>query len=117
MRKYRTTKSEIFSGHGNDAELAGGNRYMKRLFFINYITLVFLLLMPIGVHAQSEQGVGGNPPIAQPLIREGDLAISLVSALKLGTATSEVEAENMLAKAAVLPRNGWIADYPVTPDI
>jgi hypothetical protein len=90
---------------------------MKRLFIVNYITLVYLLLMPIGVHAQAEQGVGGIPPIAQPLIREGDLAVSLVSALKLGTATSEVEAENMLAKVAILPRNGWIADYPVTPDI
>ena len=29
----------------------------------------------------------------------------------------EVEAESRLAEAGIVPRNGWIADYPVTPDI
>ncbi|MGB8518235.1 MAG: hypothetical protein WCD45_10165, partial [Gallionella sp.] len=38
-------------------------------------------------------------------------------ALKLGKATSEAEAESLLGNAGVTPRNGWIADYPVTPDI
>ncbi len=58
-----------------------------------------------------------SPPIAQTLVREGDFAIKLAEALKIGTAKSEAEAESMLASAGVLPRNGWIADYPVTPDI
>jgi len=57
------------------------------------------------------------PAIAQTLVREGDFAIKLVEALKMGWAESEAEAENMLASSGITPRNGWIADYPVTPDI
>ncbi len=57
------------------------------------------------------------PPIAQILIREGDFAIQLAEVLKIGQAQSEAEAESMLASAGIAPKNGWIADYPVTPDI
>jgi len=57
------------------------------------------------------------PPIGQPLVREGDFAVKLAEALKIGQAQSEAEAENMLALAGITPKNGWIADYPVTPDI
>ena len=57
------------------------------------------------------------PPISQVLVREGDLAIKLVEALKVGRAQSEAEAESMLASAGIAPKNGWIADYPVTPDV
>jgi hypothetical protein len=57
------------------------------------------------------------PPVAAPLIREGDFAIKLVEALKMGQVESEAEAESMLASIGIAPQNGWIADYPVTPDI
>ena len=57
------------------------------------------------------------PPIEQALIREGDFAIKLAETLKIGHAQSEAEAESMLASAGITPQNGWIADYPVTPDI
>jgi hypothetical protein len=57
------------------------------------------------------------PPIAQTLIREGDLAVKLTEALKIGQAKSEAEAEDMLTSAGIAPKNGWIADYPVTPDV
>jgi hypothetical protein len=57
------------------------------------------------------------PPIAQALIREGDFAIQLAKALKAGMTQNETEAENLLASAGIAPRNGWIADYPMTPDI
>jgi hypothetical protein len=57
------------------------------------------------------------PPIAQTLTREGDFAIKLAEALKIGQAKSEAEAESMLASAGIAPKNGWIADYPMTPDI
>lgn len=91
---------------------------MKRLFIIAPVALCVLLLMPVGgIHAQSQQAIGEQPLIAQPLVREGDLAIKLADALKLGTAANEAEAENMLGNAGVTPRNGWIADYPVTPDV
>ena len=91
---------------------------MKRLFIIASVAWCVLVLMPVGIHAQSEQVIGGEQaPIAQPLVREGDLAVKLVDALKLGTAASEAEAESLLGNAGVTPRNGWIADYPVTPDV
>ena len=57
------------------------------------------------------------PPIAQALIREGDFAIKLAGALKIGHAQNEAEAESMLGSAGITPKNGWIADYPLTPDI
>jgi hypothetical protein len=57
------------------------------------------------------------PSIAQTLVREGDFAIKLAEILKIGQAKNEAEAESTLASAGVAPKNGWIADYPVTPDI
>jgi hypothetical protein len=35
----------------------------------------------------------------------------------MGTIENETEAEALLASAGVSPKNGWISDYPVTPDI
>ena len=58
-----------------------------------------------------------NPPVEQPLLREGTLAVRMVEALNLGSTTDEVEAESLLSSVGIMPRNGWIADYPVTPDI
>jgi len=69
------------------------------------------------VSAASRETAKPSPPIAQPLIREGEFAIKLAEALKIGTAKSEAEAESMLASAGITPQNGWIADYPMTPDI
>ena len=83
------------------------------LFFI----VGSLLLMHGLAMAQPEQTIAGNPPLEQPLIREGDLAIRLVAALKLASPESETEAESTLSSVDITPRNGWIADYPVTPDI
>jgi hypothetical protein len=60
---------------------------------------------------------GGTPPISVPLVREGDFALSLCPALGLGEAQDESDAETRLGASGVVPRNGWIADYPVTPDI
>ncbi|HUH66596.1 MAG TPA: hypothetical protein VLZ07_09185 [Syntrophales bacterium] len=72
-----------------------------------------LLLIPAAGQTQQE----GPPPIEQQLVREGDFAVKLVSALGIETTQDEIEAESRLGAAGVTPRNGWIADYPVTPDI
>ncbi len=75
---------------------------------------------PLGKMAagvQSGETAAQAPPIAQTLIREGDFAIKLAEVLKIGQAMSEAEAESMLATVGIAPKNGWIADYPVTPDI
>jgi hypothetical protein len=71
----------------------------------------------IGVGPQPGEVATQAPPIAQTLIREGDFAVKLAEALKIGQAQSDAEAEDMLASVSITPKNGWIADYPVTPDI
>jgi hypothetical protein len=105
---------------------------MKRQQF-RKVSVVFvsllLLVMPAMVLAETAapsappaappmmQAKKGPPPVAPQLVREGDFAIKLVAALGLGTTTDEAEAESILGDAGIVPRNGWIADYPVTPDI
>ncbi|MDA8240838.1 MAG: hypothetical protein M0Z67_10775 [Nitrospiraceae bacterium] len=43
--------------------------------------------------------------------------MKLAESLGLGATENEAEAESALSSAGIAPRNGWIADYPVTPDI
>lgn len=69
------------------------------------------------VGAQPRETATQLPPMAQPLIREGDFAIKLAGVLKIGLAKSDAEAESMLALVGIAPKNGWIADYPVTPGV
>lgn len=90
------------------------NKTFVRLFFI--ISSV-LFLMPGVSGAQGSQADGESPPIEQPLVREGDFALTLVEALSLGATEDETEATNILNAAGIAPENGWVADYPVTPDV
>ena len=78
---------------------------------------IVLLMFASESHGQSPYGQTALPPIAAPLIREGELAMKLLPALGLGLAPDEFTAESRLGDAGVMPRNGWMADYPVTPDI
>jgi hypothetical protein len=70
-----------------------------------------------GYYYPSERNKPGSPPIERTLVREGSLALKLAEALKIGEVKSEAEAESRLASIGIAPRNGWIADYPVTPDV
>ncbi len=90
---------------------------MKSSLFIILVILGGLVLFPLLAYAETGQPDAGKAPISQPLVREGTLAVKLVDALKLGPAANEAEAEGLLAGAGIAPRNGWMADYPVTPDI
>jgi hypothetical protein len=81
------------------------------------VVSLFLLLLPIVAAGQTDQPKTGPAPIGQQLVREGDLAVKLVFTLGLSSTDDENEAENQLAQVGIIPRNGWIADYPVTPDI
>ena len=90
-------------------------RLMKKLISIG--VTVFLVLIPLMLNAQSEQNKPGPPPIGQSLVREGSFAMKLAEALKTEPVKSEAEAESRLASMGIAPRNGWIADYPLTPDI
>ena len=76
-----------------------------------------IVLLPASVVAQSDQINVGPQSIGQQLVREGDFALKLGLALGVGMPQDEVEAENLLADVGIMPKNGWIADYPVTPDI
>ncbi|MEN6437877.1 MAG: hypothetical protein ABFD97_04790 [Syntrophobacter sp.] len=88
---------------------------MARLPITLFVVLPLLLALSAGVgFARSAEEA---PPISQPLVREGDFAIELAQRLMRSTYNDEMEAENALASAGIAPRNGWIADYPVTPDV
>jgi hypothetical protein len=88
---------------------------MRRL--LGVLTAVALFMAPILVYAQSDQTAEQAPAIEQTLVPEGDFAMKLVASLKMGTAETEAQAEDMLSSVGITPRNGWVADYPVTPDI
>jgi hypothetical protein len=88
---------------------------MKRL--LGVLTAVALSMAPFLVYAQSDQTTAHAPAIEQTLVPEGDFAMKLVASLKMGTVETEAQAEDMLSSVGRAPRNGWIADYPVTPDI
>ncbi len=89
------------------------------------IRLIILLIIlsacaAIPIFAQTQTGPPPSTtssPISQPLIREGTLAVKLAGDFKLGDTDNEAEAEDLLGAAGIAPSNGWIADYPVTPDI
>jgi hypothetical protein len=51
------------------------------------------------------------------LVREGYFAMELAGVLKVGEVKSEAEAKSKLASVGIAPKNEWIADYPMTPDI
>jgi len=86
---------------------------MKKSQYIRMISIVIgLLLIPVIIHAQSQQTTTKNPPIEQLLIREGDFAVKFVFAFALGVTEDEVEAENLLSSVGITPRNEWIMEYP-----
>jgi hypothetical protein len=93
--------------------LKGGIEMKKLLAVIISITLSTI---PFAVYAADSGQQASKPPaVSQELVSEGDFAFQLAPALKLGTPTTEAQAEDMLASVSIAPENGWIADYPMTP--
>ena len=43
--------------------------------------------------------------------------MQLAEALKLGPVPDEAKAEELLSSLGIEPKNGWLAEYPVTPDV
>ncbi len=80
-----------------------------------------LLLYPFATYAADYGSQPSQnqqvPPVAQTLVREGDFAIKLAPELGLGSSSEETEAIDILTRAGVMPLNGWIPDYPMTPEI
>ena len=90
---------------------------MKKLFAIAMAFVSGWLLVPLTTGVLWAQTGETPPPVAPALVREGDFAIELVTELNLGTAENEAGAETMLTTRGIAPQNGWISDYPVTPDV
>jgi len=100
---------------------------------VSIFVVAALVLFPVPFYGQGQSGgVAGkahlatpmtnqmsatSPPVAPPLVPEGVFAVQLVEALKIGQAQDEAQAETMLSAIGIEPKNGWIAGYPVTPDI
>jgi hypothetical protein len=76
-----------------------------------------LVAAPYAVAANAKSSPSGPPPIEQPLVREGEFAVELATALNLTSLRDEAAAESSLISIGIMPRNGWISDYPMTPDI
>ena len=90
---------------------------MKGLLITKSLVILVVLLFLPWQSAQAADMTSGKPPVQQPLVREGTFAMQLAASLKLGNPQNEVEAENALADVGIAPGNGWIMDYPITPDI
>ncbi len=88
-----------------------------RSLYITVFIIIASVLTPALSTAQTDQTAAARPPLSQPLVREGTLAMRLAAVFKVGAPADEIEAESALSDAGISPRNGWIADYPVTPDI
>jgi uncharacterized membrane protein YgcG len=78
---------------------------------------LLLIVLPAAAFAQSDMAKSVAPPISQPIVSEGMLAVSLVTSLGVDSTIDEIVAESRLGDVGIAPANGWIADYPVTPDI
>ena len=89
---------------------------MKTILLIIFLA-ASLLPAPYIASVSAKSSPSGPPPIEQPLVREGEFAVELAAALKLTSSKDEAAAEHYLVSIKITPRNGWIADYPMTPDI
>ena len=77
-----------------------------------YFFIVCFLILQIPVMSRAQTTQSGPPPVGPTVIREGDFAVRLLFELGQGTAEDEIAAETQLGKIGIVPRNGWIADYP-----
>jgi len=68
-------------------------------------------------YSQPGQNKAGPRASERGLVREGYFAMELAEVLRIGEVKSEAEAESRLASLGIAPKNGWIADYPLTPNI
>jgi hypothetical protein len=76
-----------------------------------------LTIWPILVPHQSECSGRGTFPVEQRLVREGTFAVRFLASISKSIVEDEASAEKTLGDMGITPQNGWIANYPVTPDI
>jgi hypothetical protein len=88
---------------------------MKTILVI--ILAASLVSAPYTAAVSAKSSPSGPPPVEQPLVREGEFAVELATALELTSSVDEAAAEHYLSLIDIAPGNGWISDYPMTPDI
>jgi hypothetical protein len=94
----------------------GKEQWQMKAMLVMFVA-VSLVLAPYASVVNAKTSPSAAPPIEQPLVREGDFAVKLAIALNLTASSDEAEDESALSLIGIQPRNGWIADYPITPDI
>lgn len=89
---------------------------MKTIPILKIVLLisVLALFLPTSGSALVEMPADA-PPVAQPLIREGDFAILLVEALGLSQNDNEADAVYRLSKFGIAPFEGWMPNNPLLP--
>ena len=102
-------------GHCVDLQSVGKEYQMKRVLVI--LVAAGLVLAPYIASVNAQSSTSNRPPIGQPLVSEGEFAVELATALNLSLSHEEAAAEDALGSISIAPRNGWISDYPMTPDI
>ncbi|MGR8933018.1 MAG: hypothetical protein ACU837_01350 [Gammaproteobacteria bacterium] len=58
-----------------------------------------------------------RPPVEQTLIPEGLFAVQLAQALQIERTEDVAVAEKRLSELSIAPKNGWISEFPVTPEV
>ncbi len=86
------------------------------LFALLFSTASLVQAEDAGAPPATVPGIN-SPSIEQVLVPEGVFAEQLVEALKLGPVSDGAKAEEFLSGLGIEPKNGWIADYPVTPNV
>ncbi|HEY5138328.1 MAG TPA: hypothetical protein VIJ25_03280, partial [Methylococcales bacterium] len=101
----------------------------RHLIFVTRALLIALSVLSTASHGQSENDgtqlpppsinqTGNNPTsVEQTLVPESVFAMQLAEALKLAPVADEAKAEELLSGLGIEPKNGWIAEYPVTPEV
>jgi hypothetical protein len=112
----------VFLGRGRSMKPFQGREHGRELLRslpvnLLYFFIACFLILQIPAMSQAQTTQSGPPPVDPTIVREGDFAVRLLFELGLGTAEDEIAAETHLGKVGIVPRNGWIADYPVTPDV
>lgn len=101
--------------------------FTRKKEFLAFFVAAVLIFSPSISYAQQSSSTAGSastalvernaPPVAQTLVPEGAFAMELAKVLGLGEAQDEAQAEKVLSAAGIEPSNGWISEYPVTPDM
>jgi hypothetical protein len=88
---------------------------MKTVLAVCLAAILFAALLISMASATDPQS--GTPGGEHPLVSEGKFAVELATALNLTRSHDEAAAERELLTNGITPRNGWISDFPMTPEI